>query len=118
MGQEWYTCIEHYHRTCITITELVVGNEYFFRIYSENMVGLSEGATQTKDSALIVKEGMCELLCGGGYHMESNEKYDQYVIPLYFLILWTNSFKKQMDMNLSHFFFRFLLCLLSQGNDT
>ncbi|XP_029597930.1 myosin-binding protein C, slow-type-like isoform X3 [Salmo trutta] len=55
---EWYTCIEHYHRTCITITELVVGNEYFFRIYSENMVGLSEGATQTKDSALIVKEGM------------------------------------------------------------
>uniref|UniRef100_A0A8C7W8A8 Myosin-binding protein C, slow-type n=1 Tax=Oncorhynchus mykiss TaxID=8022 RepID=A0A8C7W8A8_ONCMY len=50
---EWYTCIEHYHRTCITITELVVGNEYYFRIYSENMVGLSEGATQTKDSALI-----------------------------------------------------------------
>uniref|UniRef100_A0A4W5MA01 Myosin-binding protein C, slow-type n=1 Tax=Hucho hucho TaxID=62062 RepID=A0A4W5MA01_9TELE len=55
---EWYTCIEHYHRTCITITELVVGNEYYFRIYSENMVGLSEGATQTKDSALIIKEGM------------------------------------------------------------
>ncbi|CAN9508418.1 unnamed protein product [Ophioblennius macclurei] len=54
---EWYTCIEHYHRTCITITELVVGNEYFFRIYSENMCGLSEAATQTKKSALIVKEG-------------------------------------------------------------
>ncbi|XP_073694912.1 myosin-binding protein C, slow-type isoform X14 [Garra rufa] len=55
---EWYTCIEHYHRTCITITDLVVGNEYFFRIYSENMVGLSESATATKDSALIVKEGL------------------------------------------------------------
>ncbi|KAM3859135.1 myosin-binding protein C, slow-type [Diretmus argenteus] len=55
---EWYTCVEHYHRTCITITELVVGNEYFFRIYSENMCGLSECATQTKDSALIVKEGL------------------------------------------------------------
>uniref|UniRef100_A0AAQ5XNG5 Myosin-binding protein C, slow-type n=1 Tax=Amphiprion ocellaris TaxID=80972 RepID=A0AAQ5XNG5_AMPOC len=55
---EWYTCIEHYHRTCITITELVVGNEYFFRIFSENMCGLSETATQTKKSALIVKEGM------------------------------------------------------------
>ncbi|KAL0962882.1 hypothetical protein UPYG_G00346700 [Umbra pygmaea] len=55
---EWYTCFEHYHRTCITITELVVGNEYFFRVYSENMVGLSECATQTKDSALIVKEGL------------------------------------------------------------
>ncbi|KAM9823942.1 myosin-binding protein C, slow-type [Neosynchiropus ocellatus] len=55
---EWYTCIEHYHRTCIAITELVVGNEYFFRVYSENMCGLSESATQTKKSALIVKEGM------------------------------------------------------------
>uniref|UniRef100_A0A665W1S1 Myosin-binding protein C, slow-type n=1 Tax=Echeneis naucrates TaxID=173247 RepID=A0A665W1S1_ECHNA len=54
---EWYTCIEHYHRTCITITDLVVGNEYFFRIFSENMCGLSETATQTKKSALIVKEG-------------------------------------------------------------
>ncbi|XP_056093317.1 myosin-binding protein C, slow-type isoform X13 [Rhinichthys klamathensis goyatoka] len=55
---EWYTCVEHYHRTCITISDLVVGNEYFFRIYSENMVGLSENATATKDSALIVKEGL------------------------------------------------------------
>uniref|UniRef100_M3ZH32 Myosin binding protein C1 n=1 Tax=Xiphophorus maculatus TaxID=8083 RepID=M3ZH32_XIPMA len=54
---EWFTCIEHYHRTCITITELVVGNEYFFRVFSENMCGLSELATQTKKSALIVKEG-------------------------------------------------------------
>ncbi|MEQ2175792.1 hypothetical protein GOODEAATRI_021361, partial [Goodea atripinnis] len=56
--QEWFTCIDHYHRTCITITELVVGNEYFFRVFSENMCGLSELATQTKKSALIVKEGL------------------------------------------------------------
>ncbi|XP_041935474.1 myosin-binding protein C, slow-type isoform X5 [Alosa sapidissima] len=55
---EWYTCIEHYHRTCLTITDLVVGNEYFFRIYAENMCGLSESATATKDSALIVKQGL------------------------------------------------------------
>ncbi|KAI9543149.1 Myosin-binding protein C, slow-type [Dissostichus eleginoides] len=55
---EWFTCIEHYHRSCITITELVVGNEYFFRIFAENMCGLSETATQSKKSALIVKEGM------------------------------------------------------------
>ncbi|KAK9525778.1 hypothetical protein VZT92_016459 [Zoarces viviparus] len=55
---EWYTCIEHYHRTCITITELVVGNEYFFRIFAENMCGPSDTATQTKKSAVIVKEGM------------------------------------------------------------
>ncbi|XP_034019258.1 myosin-binding protein C, slow-type isoform X3 [Thalassophryne amazonica] len=55
---EWYTCIDHYHRNCITITELVVGNEYFFRVFSENMCGLSETATQTKKSALIIKEGL------------------------------------------------------------
>ncbi|XP_056434848.1 myosin-binding protein C, slow-type isoform X6 [Gadus chalcogrammus] len=55
---EWYTCVEHYHRTCITISDLVIGNEYFFRIYAENMCGLSESATQTKDCALIVKEGL------------------------------------------------------------
>uniref|UniRef100_H2MM13 Myosin binding protein C1 n=1 Tax=Oryzias latipes TaxID=8090 RepID=H2MM13_ORYLA len=55
---EWFTCIEHYHRTCITITDLVVGNEYYFRIFSENMCGLSENATQTKKSALIAKEGL------------------------------------------------------------
>ncbi|XP_015231504.1 PREDICTED: myosin-binding protein C, slow-type isoform X7 [Cyprinodon variegatus] len=55
---EWFTCIEHYHRNCITVTELVVGNEYFFRVFSENMCGLSELPTQTKKSALIVKEGL------------------------------------------------------------
>ncbi|XP_077355387.1 myosin-binding protein C, slow-type isoform X4 [Festucalex cinctus] len=55
---EWYTCLEHYHRTSIAITELVVGNEYYFRVYSENMCGLSESATQTRKSALIVKEDM------------------------------------------------------------
>jgi hypothetical protein len=59
--QEWYTCVEHYHRTCITISDLVIGNEYFFRIYAENMCGLSESATQTKDCALIVKEGTARV---------------------------------------------------------
>ncbi|XP_051784442.1 myosin-binding protein C, slow-type isoform X2 [Erpetoichthys calabaricus] len=54
---EWFTIIEHYHRTNITITELVIGNEYYFRVYSENMCGLSEDATVTKDCAIIVKEG-------------------------------------------------------------
>lgn len=35
----------------------MVGNEYFFRIFAENMCGPSETATQTKKSALILKEG-------------------------------------------------------------
>ncbi|XP_064174657.1 myosin-binding protein C, slow-type-like isoform X2 [Anguilla rostrata] len=55
---EWYTYLEHYHRNCITVSDLVVGNEYFFRVFSENMCGLSETATATKDSAFIAKEGL------------------------------------------------------------
>lgn len=54
---EWFTVIEHYHRTSATINELVIGNEYYFRIFAENMCGLSEDATMTKESALIAKDG-------------------------------------------------------------
>ncbi|XP_007893571.1 myosin-binding protein C, slow-type isoform X4 [Callorhinchus milii] len=55
---EWYTIVEHYHRTNCVITDLIVGNEYFFRVFSENMCGLSDDATRTKDAALIRKEGL------------------------------------------------------------
>ncbi|XP_029455573.1 myosin-binding protein C, slow-type isoform X1 [Rhinatrema bivittatum] len=54
---EWFTVLEHYHRTSATISELVVGNEYYFRAFSENMCGLSETATRTINSARIEKEG-------------------------------------------------------------
>ncbi|XP_053321014.1 myosin-binding protein C, slow-type isoform X2 [Spea bombifrons] len=54
---EWFTVLEHYHRTNATISDLVLGNEYFFRVFSENMCGLSEAATRTPNSALIEKEG-------------------------------------------------------------
>ncbi|KAG8578359.1 hypothetical protein GDO81_010463 [Engystomops pustulosus] len=54
---EWFTVLEHYHRTSATISELVIGNEYYFRVFSENMCGLSETATKTPNSALIEKEG-------------------------------------------------------------
>ncbi|XP_053572962.1 myosin-binding protein C, slow-type isoform X2 [Bombina bombina] len=54
---EWFTVLEHYHRTSATISELVIGNEYYFRVFSENMCGLSETATRTVNSALIEKEG-------------------------------------------------------------
>ncbi|XP_036747240.2 myosin-binding protein C, slow-type isoform X7 [Manis pentadactyla] len=56
-SMEWFTVIEHYHRTNATITELVIGNEYFFRVFAENMCGLSEDATMTKESAVIAKDG-------------------------------------------------------------
>uniref|UniRef100_UPI00398E99B0 myosin-binding protein C, slow-type isoform X4 n=1 Tax=Pristiophorus japonicus TaxID=55135 RepID=UPI00398E99B0 len=55
---DWYTVIEHYHRTNCVINELIVGNEYYFRVFSENMCGLSDEATITKNSALIQKEGL------------------------------------------------------------
>ncbi|XP_074127481.1 myosin-binding protein C, slow-type isoform X4 [Sminthopsis crassicaudata] len=55
--EEWFTVIEHYHRTNATITELVIGNEYYFRVFAENMCGLSEEATMTKESAVIAKDG-------------------------------------------------------------
>uniref|UniRef100_A0A670J6Z6 Myosin-binding protein C, slow-type n=1 Tax=Podarcis muralis TaxID=64176 RepID=A0A670J6Z6_PODMU len=48
-SMEWFTVIEHYHRTSATITELIIGNEYFFRIFAENMCGLSEDATRTTE---------------------------------------------------------------------
>ncbi|KAM4037758.1 myosin-binding protein C, slow-type isoform 9-T9 [Anomaloglossus baeobatrachus] len=54
---EWFTVLEHYHRTSATISDLVIGNEYYFRVFSENMCGLSEMATKTPNSALIEKEG-------------------------------------------------------------
>nr|KAF6496532.1 myosin binding protein C1 [Rousettus aegyptiacus] len=56
-SMEWFTVIEHYHRTNATITELVIGNEYYFRVFAENMCGLSEEATMTKESAVIAKDG-------------------------------------------------------------
>ncbi|XP_025939673.1 myosin-binding protein C, slow-type [Apteryx rowi] len=56
-SMEWFTVVEHYHRTSATINELVIGNEYYFRIFAENMCGLSEDATMTKESALIAKDG-------------------------------------------------------------
>ncbi|XP_054974198.1 myosin-binding protein C, slow-type [Sorex araneus] len=56
-SMEWFTVIEHYHRTNATITELVIGNEYYFRVFAENMCGLSEDATRTKESAVIAKDG-------------------------------------------------------------
>ncbi|XP_072257227.1 myosin-binding protein C, slow-type isoform X17 [Pyxicephalus adspersus] len=54
---EWFTVLEHYHRNSATISDLVIGNEYYFRIFSENMCGLSDTATRTPNSALIEKEG-------------------------------------------------------------
>uniref|UniRef100_A0A674BBD7 Myosin-binding protein C, cardiac-type n=1 Tax=Salmo trutta TaxID=8032 RepID=A0A674BBD7_SALTR len=38
---EWYTVYELYRRTNCVVADLIMGNEYIFRIYAVNMVGLS-----------------------------------------------------------------------------
>ncbi|TFJ96440.1 leukocyte receptor cluster member 8-like protein [Platysternon megacephalum] len=39
---EWFTVYEHNRLTRCTVSDLVMGNEYSFRVYSQNICGLSE----------------------------------------------------------------------------
>ncbi|XP_041053921.1 myosin-binding protein C, cardiac-type isoform X2 [Carcharodon carcharias] len=55
---EWFTVYEHCRRAQCSVSELVVGNEYFFRVFTENICGLSEEASQSKDSVYIQKPGI------------------------------------------------------------
>ncbi|KAJ1183052.1 hypothetical protein NDU88_008225 [Pleurodeles waltl] len=55
---EWFTVYEHYRRTNCVVSDLIMGNEYFFRAFTENMCGLSENPTVTKKSAYIQKTGV------------------------------------------------------------
>ncbi|XP_058276821.1 myosin-binding protein C, cardiac-type [Hirundo rustica] len=54
---EWYTVFDHYRRTNCIVSDLIMGNEYFFRVFSENLCGLSETAATTKNPAHIQKTG-------------------------------------------------------------
>ncbi|OCT83786.1 hypothetical protein XELAEV_18021925mg [Xenopus laevis] len=54
---EWFTVFEHYRRTHCVVSDLIMGNEYFFRVFSENMCGLSEKPCTSKNSAYIQKTG-------------------------------------------------------------
>lgn len=57
--QEWYTVYEHNRRTHCTASDLIMGNEYMFRVYSENLCGLSEEPGNSKNTAVIAKTGVC-----------------------------------------------------------
>lgn len=59
--QDWFTVLDHYHRLNATISDLIMGNTYKFRVFSENKCGMSEEATVTKEEAKIVKTGMSIL---------------------------------------------------------
>ncbi|XP_058478019.1 myosin binding protein Cb isoform X1 [Solea solea] len=56
--QEWFTIYEHNKRTHCTASDLIMGNEYMFRVYSENICGLSEEPRMSKNKATIAKTGL------------------------------------------------------------
>lgn len=55
---EWFTVLEHYHRLNATVSDLIMGNSYNFRVFAENKVGISESAAVTKEVAEILKTGI------------------------------------------------------------
>lgn len=55
--QEWFTVYEHNRRPSCTVSDLVIGNEYSFRVFSENICGLSDEAGVSKNTAIIAKTG-------------------------------------------------------------
>ena len=61
--QDWFTVLEHYHRLNATVSDLIMGNSYNFRVFSENKVGVSEDAAITKEVATITKTGKDHCKC-------------------------------------------------------
>ncbi|XP_026856551.2 myosin binding protein Hb [Electrophorus electricus] len=55
---DWFTVLEHYHRLNATVSDLIMGNTYSFRVFTENKCGISPEATVTKASATIQKTGI------------------------------------------------------------
>uniref|UniRef100_A0A672JZX4 Myosin-binding protein H n=1 Tax=Sinocyclocheilus grahami TaxID=75366 RepID=A0A672JZX4_SINGR len=56
--EEWFTVLEHFHRLNATVSDLVMGNTFTFRVFAENKVGRSETAAVTKGAAHIQKTGI------------------------------------------------------------
>ncbi|XP_038556524.1 myosin-binding protein C, cardiac-type isoform X2 [Micropterus salmoides] len=55
---EWFTVYDQYRRSNCVVSDLIMGNEYVFRVFAINLVGLSPEPCITKDSAYIQKTGM------------------------------------------------------------
>ncbi|XP_021091419.2 myosin-binding protein C, fast-type [Mesocricetus auratus] len=55
---EWFNVYEHNRHTSCTVSDLIVGNEYYFRIFSENICGLSDTPGVSKNTARILKTGI------------------------------------------------------------
>ncbi|KAG8521461.1 Myosin-binding protein C, fast-type, partial [Galemys pyrenaicus] len=55
---EWFNVYEHNRPTHCTVSDLIVGNEYYFRVFSENICGLSDSPGVSKNTAKILKTGL------------------------------------------------------------
>uniref|UniRef100_UPI003AB0B3B8 myosin binding protein Ha n=1 Tax=Centroberyx gerrardi TaxID=166262 RepID=UPI003AB0B3B8 len=55
---DWFTVLDHYHRLNATISDLIMGNSYTFRVFAENKVGVSETCAVTTEVATILKTGI------------------------------------------------------------
>ncbi|XP_068594541.1 myosin-binding protein C, cardiac-type [Brachionichthys hirsutus] len=55
---EWFTVYGQYRRTNCVASDLIMGNEYVFRVFAINMVGTSQEPCNAKDSAYIQKTGI------------------------------------------------------------
>ncbi|XP_014388901.1 PREDICTED: myosin-binding protein H isoform X1 [Myotis brandtii] len=62
--EQWFTVLERYHPTSCTISDLIVGNSYSFRVFSENLCGLSDSPAITKELAHIRKIDIVAKLKG------------------------------------------------------
>ncbi|XP_023267025.1 myosin-binding protein C, fast-type-like isoform X1 [Seriola lalandi dorsalis] len=56
--KEWFTVYEHNRRPNCTASDLIMGNEYQFRVYSENLCGRSDEPRFSKNTAAIAKTGL------------------------------------------------------------
>ncbi|CAL9692742.1 unnamed protein product [Knipowitschia caucasica] len=56
--KEWFTVYEHSRRPSCTVSDLVMGNQFSFRVYSENLCGLSQDPGLSKNTASISKAGL------------------------------------------------------------
>ncbi|XP_061906235.1 myosin binding protein Ca isoform X2 [Entelurus aequoreus] len=56
--KEWFTVYEHNRRPGCTVSDLIMGNEYSFRVFSENICGLSEEPGVSKNTAIVRKTGL------------------------------------------------------------
>ncbi|XP_029293116.1 myosin binding protein Ca [Cottoperca gobio] len=56
--KDWFTVYEHNRRPNCTVSDLVMGNEYSFRVFSENICGHSDDPGISKNTATVTKTGL------------------------------------------------------------